>query len=183
MSWATAGGVIDAPGIGERVGVIQLVEEVTQLAVPQEVVECPSSGQFQESGGQNEDQYSAPSRTHESSEEGEAEAPPDPVERMNVVIARFQRMNPPVFNGDESSQDADSWLHNVINIFDRAQYDDGLRLRLVTLLLRKTTERWWRGASSTLVEIGVGITWDSFCETFRQEYIPDSYVAARVAGV
>ncbi|KZV50063.1 hypothetical protein F511_29936 [Dorcoceras hygrometricum] len=41
--WATAGGVIDAPGIGERVGVIQLVEEVTQLAVPQEVVECPSS--------------------------------------------------------------------------------------------------------------------------------------------
>ncbi|KZV36727.1 hypothetical protein F511_07996 [Dorcoceras hygrometricum] len=40
---ATAGGVIDAPGIGERVGVIQLVEEVTQLAVPQEVVECPSS--------------------------------------------------------------------------------------------------------------------------------------------
>ncbi|KZV49605.1 hypothetical protein F511_26819 [Dorcoceras hygrometricum] len=43
MSWVTAGGVIDAPGIGERVGVIQLVEEVTQLAVPQEVVECPSS--------------------------------------------------------------------------------------------------------------------------------------------
>ncbi|KZV33523.1 hypothetical protein F511_08603 [Dorcoceras hygrometricum] len=60
-------------------------------------------GQFQESGGQNEDQYSAPSRTHESSEEGEAEAPPDPVEMMDVVIARFQRMNPPVFNGDESS--------------------------------------------------------------------------------
>ncbi|KZV37427.1 hypothetical protein F511_12445 [Dorcoceras hygrometricum] len=52
-------------------------------------------GQFQESGGQNEDQYSAPSRTHESSEEGEAEAPPDPVEMMDVVIARFQRMNPP----------------------------------------------------------------------------------------
>ncbi|KZV41554.1 hypothetical protein F511_17986 [Dorcoceras hygrometricum] len=86
--------------------VIQLVEEVTQLAVPQEVVECPSSmpprrrgrgrGQFQESGGQNEDQYSAPSHTHESSEEGEAEAPPAPVERMDVVIARFQRMNPPV---------------------------------------------------------------------------------------
>ncbi|KZV15528.1 hypothetical protein F511_02689 [Dorcoceras hygrometricum] len=60
-------------------------------------------GQFQESGGQNEDQYSAPSRTHESSEEGEAEAPPDPVEMMDVVIARFQRMNPPVFNGDESN--------------------------------------------------------------------------------
>ncbi|KZV24171.1 hypothetical protein F511_24327 [Dorcoceras hygrometricum] len=49
---------------------------------------------------------------------------------MDVVISRFQRMNPPVFNGDESSEDADSWLHNIIHIFDRAQYDDGLRLRL-----------------------------------------------------
>ncbi|KZV28247.1 hypothetical protein F511_02117 [Dorcoceras hygrometricum] len=88
-------------------------------------------------------------------------------------------MNPPVFNGDESSEDADSWLHNVIHLFDRAQYDDELRLRLVTLLLRKAAERWWRGASSTLVETGVGITWDTFYETFRQEYIPDSYVAAR----
>ncbi|KZV49725.1 hypothetical protein F511_23343 [Dorcoceras hygrometricum] len=98
---------------------------------------------------------------------------------MDVVIARFQRMKPSVFNGDESSEDSDSWLHNVIHLFDRAQYDDELRLRLVTLLLRKVAERWWRGASSTLVKTGVGITWDSFCETFRQEYIPDSYVASR----
>ncbi|KZV07019.1 hypothetical protein F511_45497 [Dorcoceras hygrometricum] len=67
-----------------------------------------SRGQFQESGGQNEDQYSAPSHTLESSGEEEAEAPPAPIERMDVVVARFQRMNPPVFNGDESSEDANS---------------------------------------------------------------------------
>ncbi|KZV32057.1 hypothetical protein F511_33054 [Dorcoceras hygrometricum] len=77
-------------------------------------------GQFQESGGQNEDQYSSPSHTLESSGEEEAEAPPASVERMDVVIARFQRMNPPVFN------------------------DDDLLLRLVTLLLRKSAERRWR---------------------------------------
>ncbi|KZV55989.1 hypothetical protein F511_12047 [Dorcoceras hygrometricum] len=88
-------------------------------------------------------------------------------------------MNPPVLNGDESSEDADSWLHSVIHLFDRAQYDDDLRLRLVTLLLRKAAERWWRGASSTLLETGVGITWDSFYQVFRKEYFPDSYVAAR----
>ncbi|KZV38586.1 hypothetical protein F511_09337 [Dorcoceras hygrometricum] len=128
------------------VKVIQLVEEVTQLAVPQEVVECPSSmpprrrgrrrGQFQESGGQNEDQYSAPSHNHESSEEGEAEAPPAPVERMDVVIARFQRMNPPVFNGDESSEDADSWLHNLSRlrvlsplIIPSSNIEEGMRSR------------------------------------------------------
>ncbi|KZV32505.1 hypothetical protein F511_03713 [Dorcoceras hygrometricum] len=41
---------------------------------------------------------------------------------MDVVIARFQRMSPPIFNGDESSEDADSWLHSVIHLFDRAHY-------------------------------------------------------------
>ncbi|KZT75392.1 hypothetical protein F511_47582 [Dorcoceras hygrometricum] len=60
---------------------------------------------------------------------------------MDVVIARFQRMNPPVFNGDESSEDADSWLRNIIGLFDRVQYDDDLRLNLATLLLRKAAER------------------------------------------
>ncbi|KZT75456.1 hypothetical protein F511_47519 [Dorcoceras hygrometricum] len=88
-------------------------------------------------------------------------------------------MNPPVFNGDDSSEDPDSWLRNIIGLFDRVQYDDGLRLSLVTLLLRKAAERWWRGASSTLEETGVGICWDSLCTTFRQENVPEFYVNAR----
>ncbi|KZV41300.1 hypothetical protein F511_40569 [Dorcoceras hygrometricum] len=120
-------------------------------------------GQFQELEGQNEDQRSAPSRTRSSrDEEEEVEVLSSPVERMDVAIARFQRMNPQAFNGDESSEDADSWLRNITGLFDRVQYDDELRLSLVTLQLRKGAERCWRGASSTLLEIGVGITWDSF---------------------
>ncbi|KZV36651.1 hypothetical protein F511_39873 [Dorcoceras hygrometricum] len=106
-----------------------------------------------------------------SDEEEEVGDLPPPMERMDVVIARFQRMNPPVFNGDESSEDADSWLRNVIFLFDRCQYDDELRLSLVILLLRKAEVHWWRGASSTLEETDVGISWNSFCETFRQEYV------------
>ncbi|KZV27130.1 hypothetical protein F511_31087 [Dorcoceras hygrometricum] len=114
-------------------------------------------GQFEESAGQNEDRHSARSHTRVSDEEeGVGDLLP-PVERMDLVIARFQRMNPPVFNGDESSEDADSWLRNVIFLFDRCQYDDELRLSLVILLLRKAAKRWWRGASSTLEETGVGI--------------------------
>ncbi|KZV35502.1 hypothetical protein F511_34531 [Dorcoceras hygrometricum] len=123
-------------------------------------------GQFEESAGQNKDRRSARSHTRVSDEEEEVGDLPPPVERMDVVIARFQRMNPPVFNGDESSEDADSWLRNVIFLFDRCQYDDELCLSLVILLLRKAAERWWRGASSTLEETGVGISWNSFCETF-----------------
>ncbi|KZV21067.1 hypothetical protein F511_12094 [Dorcoceras hygrometricum] len=137
-------------------------------------------GQFQESEGHNDDRRSAPSRTRSSrDEEEEVEVLPTPVERMDVVIARFQRMNPQVFIGDESSEDTDSWLRNITGLFGRVQYDDELRLSLVTLQLRKGAERWWRGASSTLLETRVGITLDSFCETFRQEYVPEFYVNAR----
>ncbi|KZV34497.1 hypothetical protein F511_25322 [Dorcoceras hygrometricum] len=95
-------------------------------------------GQFQESEGQNDDQRSARSRSRVGhDEEEEVEVLPTPVERMDVVIARFQRMNPQVFNGDESREDADSWLRNITGLFDRVQYDDELRLSLVTLQLRK----------------------------------------------
>ncbi|KZV31238.1 hypothetical protein F511_36451 [Dorcoceras hygrometricum] len=54
-------------------------------------------GQFEESAGQNEDRRSARSHTRVSDEE-EVEVAAPPVERMDFVIARFQRMNPPVFN-------------------------------------------------------------------------------------
>ncbi|KZV35647.1 hypothetical protein F511_24030 [Dorcoceras hygrometricum] len=84
-------------------------------------------GQFEESTGQNEDRRSARSHTRVSNKEEDEIAAP-PTERMDVVIARFQRMNPPAFNGDESSEDANSWLFNIIGLFDRVQYDDDLRL-------------------------------------------------------
>ncbi|KZV37429.1 hypothetical protein F511_12447 [Dorcoceras hygrometricum] len=94
-------------------------------------------------------------------------------------MARFQRISPQIFNGDESSEDADSWLRHITGLFDRVQYDDVLRLSLATFQLRKSAERWWRGASRMLEETGVEITWDSFCVAFRQEYVPESYVNAR----
>ncbi|KZV20445.1 hypothetical protein F511_13443 [Dorcoceras hygrometricum] len=88
-------------------------------------------GQLEESAGYNEDRRSAPSRTRSRHEEEEEVGDlPTPVERMDVVIARFQKMNPQVFNGDKSSEDTDSWLRNITGLFDRVQYDNELRLSL-----------------------------------------------------
>ncbi|KZV44689.1 hypothetical protein F511_40242 [Dorcoceras hygrometricum] len=106
-----------------------------------------SRGQFQdESGGQNEDQRSFPSRGHGRRVEDEVDDLTTRVESMEIVMARFQRMSPQIFNDDESSEDADSWLRHITGLFDRVQYDDMLRLSLATFQLRKSAERWWRGA-------------------------------------
>ncbi|KZV44262.1 hypothetical protein F511_10381, partial [Dorcoceras hygrometricum] len=58
-------------------------------------------------------------------------------------------------------------------------YDDERRLSLATFQLRMSAERWWRGASRALEQTGLGISWNSFCTAFRQEYVPESYVNAR----
>ncbi|KZV37462.1 hypothetical protein F511_14878 [Dorcoceras hygrometricum] len=88
-------------------------------------------------------------------------------------------MNPQTFDGDESSSDAESWLQHITGLFDRVRYDDERRLSLTTFQLRKNVERWWIGASRTLEETDTGITWNSYCTAFRQEYVPESYVNDR----
>ncbi|KZV44279.1 hypothetical protein F511_10398 [Dorcoceras hygrometricum] len=47
------------------------------------------------------------------------------------------------------------------------------------LQLRDNAQRWWRGTSHILRDSGDVITWESFCEAFRQEYTPESFYNSR----
>ncbi|KZV43256.1 hypothetical protein F511_09842 [Dorcoceras hygrometricum] len=69
-------------------------------------------GQFQEeSEGQNEEvQRSVPRRGCDRQVEIEVDELAARVDDMELVMARFQRMNTQMFNGDESSFDTESWL-------------------------------------------------------------------------
>ncbi|KZV55228.1 hypothetical protein F511_18887 [Dorcoceras hygrometricum] len=44
------------------------------------------------------------------------------VDEMELIMARFQRMNPQMFDGDESSSDTESWLQHITGLFDRVRY-------------------------------------------------------------
>ncbi|KZV31957.1 hypothetical protein F511_40499 [Dorcoceras hygrometricum] len=62
-------------------------------------------GKFQdESGGQNEDQRSFPSRGRGRQEEDDVDDLTTRVESMEIVMARFQSMSHQIFNGDESAR-------------------------------------------------------------------------------
>ncbi|KZV38576.1 hypothetical protein F511_04281 [Dorcoceras hygrometricum] len=107
-------------------------------------------GQFQrESEGQNEEevQRSIPRRGCDRQIDLEVDELAARVDDMELVMARFQRMNPQTFNGDEPSSDAESLLQHITGLFDRVRYDDERRLSLATFQLRRSAERWWRGAS------------------------------------
>ncbi|KZV31061.1 hypothetical protein F511_16734 [Dorcoceras hygrometricum] len=80
--------------------VSQLVGEMTQLVVPQEVLVFA---------------YMLPRRTGRAIRkiplvDDEVDVLAVRVDDMELIMARFQRMNPQTFDGDESSSDAESWL-------------------------------------------------------------------------
>ncbi|KZV40354.1 hypothetical protein F511_01676 [Dorcoceras hygrometricum] len=64
-------------------------------------------------------------------------------------------------------------------LFDTLEYAPKKRLKLAVLQLRDDAQRWWRGTSRMLRYSGTVLTWDGFCEAFRQEYTPESYFASR----
>ncbi|KZV35990.1 putative leucine-rich repeat receptor-like protein kinase [Dorcoceras hygrometricum] len=96
-------------------------------------------GQFQhESEGQNEEevQHSIPRRGRDRHVDLEVDELAARVGDMELVMARFQRMNPQTFNGDEPSSDAESWLQHITGLFDRVRYDDERRLAIDMLIWR-----------------------------------------------
>ncbi|KZV49331.1 hypothetical protein F511_22670 [Dorcoceras hygrometricum] len=97
----------------------------------------------EESEGQNEKiQRSGPVRRRARQVEDEVDVLAARVDEMELIMVRFQRMNPQTFDGDESSSDVKSWLQHITGLFDRVRYDDERRLSLATFQLRKNAERW-----------------------------------------
>ncbi|KZV31963.1 hypothetical protein F511_38508 [Dorcoceras hygrometricum] len=89
---------------------------------------------------------------------------------MELVLARFQRMNPPKFSTAEGGVMAEAWLVQMVELFDTLEYAPEKRLNLAVLQLRDNAQCSWRGTSRILHDSGAVITWESFCEAFRQEY-------------
>ncbi|KZV17988.1 hypothetical protein F511_21144 [Dorcoceras hygrometricum] len=94
---------------------------------------------------------------------------------IELVLARFQRTNPPTFTGTEGGLMAEGWLVQMEELFDTLEYAPEKRLKLAVLQLRDDAQRWWRGTSRIWRESGAVITCESFCAAFRQDYTPESY--------
>ncbi|KZV20578.1 hypothetical protein F511_30921 [Dorcoceras hygrometricum] len=64
-----------------------------------------------ESEPQNDEgERSIPVHRHVRQVDDEVDVLASRVDEMELIMTRFQRMNPQTFNGDESSSDAESWL-------------------------------------------------------------------------
>ncbi|KZV46050.1 putative leucine-rich repeat receptor-like protein kinase [Dorcoceras hygrometricum] len=87
---------------------------------------------------------------------------------MELVLARFQRTNPPTLADTEGGARAEAWLVQMEELFDTLEYAPEKRLKLAVLQLRDDAQRWWRSTSRMLRDSGTMLTWDVFCEAFRR---------------
>ncbi|KZV54943.1 hypothetical protein F511_35667 [Dorcoceras hygrometricum] len=61
------------------------------------------------------------------------------IDDMELVLSRFQRMNPPTLSGAEDGVTGEEWLEHMVGLFDRVQCDEERRLSLATLQLIQYT--------------------------------------------
>ncbi|KZV22973.1 hypothetical protein F511_30654 [Dorcoceras hygrometricum] len=80
---------------------------------------------------------------------------------MELVLARFQRTNPPTFSAAEGGAMAEAWLVQMEELFNTLEYAPEKRLNLALLQLRDNAQCWWRGTSRILCDSGAVITWES----------------------
>ncbi|XP_058762759.1 uncharacterized protein LOC131636126 [Vicia villosa] len=89
------------------------------------------------------------------------------------ALGRFQRNNPPIFEGEHEHDKAQAWLKAIGMIFRVMNYIDAQRVQFGTHMLEKEAEDWWGNTAQRFEEKGFVITWDLFHDAFLENYFPE----------
>ncbi|XP_058758173.1 uncharacterized protein LOC131631395 [Vicia villosa] len=89
------------------------------------------------------------------------------------ALGRFQRNNPPVFEGEHEPDKAQAWLKAIEKIFRVMNCTDAQRVQFGTHMLEKEAEDWWNNTLQRFEEDGIEVTWDLFRDVFLENYFPE----------
>ena len=91
--------------------------------------------------------------------------PPPPV----VNLARFLRLNPPVFSSSTEPIVADDWLHKTARELTTAGCTDAEKVKFAAHQLEGPAASWWENFTATFPVDTV--TWDQFQQAFRTAHV------------
>ncbi|XP_073061741.1 uncharacterized protein [Primulina eburnea] len=94
---------------------------------------------------------------------------------MEILLARFQSLHPPMFKGIENALECENWLKNMDQLFESLEYPDDRRIKLVVHQLLDVAKSWWIMTKKALEGRGTIVTWDIFKSEFYQRFFPTSY--------
>ena len=88
--------------------------------------------------------------------------PPPPVDHL----ARFLRLNPPVFSTSTEPIVADDWLRKIERELTTAGCTDAKRVRFAAHQLDGPAASWWENYTASFL-----VTWDQFQQAFRTAHV------------
>ena len=91
--------------------------------------------------------------------------PPPPVDNL----ARFLRLNPPVFSSSTKTIVADDWLHKIGRELTTAGCTDAEKVRFAAHQLDGPATSCWENYTATFPVAKV--TWDQFQQVFRTSHV------------
>jgi hypothetical protein len=89
------------------------------------------------------------------------------------ALGRFQRNNPPIFEGEHAPEKAQAWLKAIEKIFRVMNCTDAQKVQFGTHMLEKEAEDWWNNTLQRFEEDNIEVTWTLFRDTFLENYFPE----------
>ncbi|XP_073049517.1 uncharacterized protein [Primulina eburnea] len=94
---------------------------------------------------------------------------------MEILLARFQSLHPPMLKGTENALECENWLENIDQLFEYLEYPDDRRIKLVVHQFLDVAKSWWIMTKKASEGRGTIVTWDIFKSEFYQRFFPTSY--------
>jgi hypothetical protein len=88
------------------------------------------------------------------------------------ALGKFQRNNPPTFEGAHELDKAQEWLKAIENIFRVMNCSDAQKMQFGTHVLEKEAKDWWGNTIQRFDEDGTKVTWELFHDAFLEKYFP-----------
>ena len=90
----------------------------------------------------------------------------------DVALERFQKFNPPTFDGGSGEEVAERWIETMEKIYQALNYSDERKVMFAAFQLEGPARDWWR-----VVEEKWGMEvrpklWSAFRDEFLKNFIP-----------
>jgi len=95
-------------------------------------------------------------------------------ESLQTWMERFQKFNPPMFEGTFDTQVAEDWVSQLEKIFKILECPTERKAQMAVYKLEKEADRWWRNTEVILQSRNIPLTWEVFLEQFNEKYFPQS---------
>ncbi|XP_050896750.1 uncharacterized protein LOC127103543 [Lathyrus oleraceus] len=88
----------------------------------------------------------------------------------SCASGKFQRNNPPTFEGAHELDKAQEWLKVIEKIFRVMNCSDAQKVQFGIHMLEKEAEDWWRNTVKRFDEDDIEVSWSLFRDAFLEKY-------------